>query len=64
MDSVRVQYAIRPDATPKAELAALAACYQLILDSHAKKEVPGPRQAGNFEDERKDPHALTNSDCT
>jgi hypothetical protein len=30
--SSRVTYTPRPDATPEAELDALAACYRLILD--------------------------------
>jgi hypothetical protein len=35
----RIIYIPRPDATPKAELDALAAAYRFILDCHAKKKA-------------------------
>jgi hypothetical protein len=31
MDSPRITYISRPDATPEAELDALAACYRYVL---------------------------------
>jgi hypothetical protein len=37
-----VVYEPRPDATPEAELSALAAVYRFILDSHAKKMAAEP----------------------
>jgi len=38
MDNRRISYVPRPDATPEAELKALAAVYRFILvDCHAKK---------------------------
>ena len=33
-----IAYAPRPDATPEAEIATLAACYRIILDSHSKRD--------------------------
>ena len=39
MSSPRITYAPRPDATPEAELSALAGAYRFILDCHAKKEA-------------------------
>lgn len=47
-----VAYAPRPDATPAAELSALAGVYRFVLDCRAKKEAAGPRQAGDLEDAR------------
>jgi hypothetical protein len=38
----RVVYRVRPDATPEAELKALAAVYRFILDCHARKEAVRP----------------------
>jgi hypothetical protein len=35
----RNRYAPRPDATPTAELSALANVYRYVIDSHAKKEA-------------------------
>jgi hypothetical protein len=31
-----IAYAPRPDATPEAEIATLAACYRIILDSQSQ----------------------------
>jgi hypothetical protein len=42
MDSPRMTYTSRPDATPEAELSALANVYRFILDCHAKKEAAHP----------------------
>jgi hypothetical protein len=39
MSSARITFIPRPDATPKAELDALAAAYRFILDCHAKKKA-------------------------
>jgi hypothetical protein len=38
MDSPRITYTSRPDATPEAELNVLANVYRFILDCHAKKK--------------------------
>ncbi len=38
MDSPRIIYTSRPDATPEAELNVLANVYRFILDCHAKKK--------------------------
>jgi hypothetical protein len=38
MNSPRITYTARPDATPEAELNALAAVYRFVLDCRAKKE--------------------------
>ena len=37
-----IVYAPRPDATPKAELDALANVYRFILDRHAKQKAAEP----------------------
>ena len=37
-----IAYAPRPDATPEAEIATLAAVYRFVLDCHAKKEATRP----------------------
>lgn len=42
MPSPVVSYAPRPDATPAAELSALANVYRFVLDCHAKKEDTRP----------------------
>jgi hypothetical protein len=34
-----IHYAQRPDATPEAELGALASVYRFVLDCHEKKEA-------------------------
>jgi hypothetical protein len=33
-----IAYAPRPDATPEAEIATLAACYRIILDNQRKRD--------------------------
>ena len=38
MNSPRIIYTSRPDATPEAELNVLANVYRFILDCHAKKK--------------------------
>jgi hypothetical protein len=50
MDSARVTYAPRADATPEGELAALAAVYAFILECHAKKKAA---EASGGEDDGK-----------
>jgi hypothetical protein len=42
MDSPRITYTPRPDATPEAELNVLANVYRFILDCHAKKIAAEP----------------------
>jgi hypothetical protein len=42
MNSSRIIYRSRPDATPEAELNALATVYRFILDCHAKKIAAEP----------------------
>jgi len=42
MNSSRIIYRSRPDATPETELNAFAACYRFILDCHAKKVAAEP----------------------
>jgi hypothetical protein len=39
MSSHRIAYTPRSDATPEAELNALASVYSFILDCHAKKKA-------------------------
>jgi hypothetical protein len=42
MNSSRITYTSRPDATPEAELSVLANVYRFILDCHAKKMAVEP----------------------
>jgi hypothetical protein len=42
MDSPRITYALRSDATAEAELDVLANVYRFILDCHAKKKAVEP----------------------
>jgi hypothetical protein len=42
MNSPRITYTSRPDATPEAELNVLANVYRFILDCHAKKIAAEP----------------------
>jgi hypothetical protein len=42
VSSLRISYGPRFDATPEAEIAALAAAYRFILDSHAQKKATEP----------------------
>ena len=39
MDKPSISYVPRSDATPEAELNALAAIYKLCISSHARKEA-------------------------
>ena len=47
-----ISYAPRRDATPEAEVSALAACYRIILDS-AKTRGPLPDKSGPDDPERR-----------
>ena len=50
MSSTRITYAPRPDATPEAEIATLAAVYQFILSkSNASQKAlePAPKLDGH-----------------
>ena len=42
MDSPRLTYTTRADATPEAELNALANVYRFIVDCHVKKMAAEP----------------------
>jgi hypothetical protein len=42
VDRASISYAQRGGATPQAEISVLSACYQFILDCHAKKEATRP----------------------
>jgi len=50
MDSPRMTYTSRPDATPEAELNVLANVYRSILDCHAKKMAAEPAPEPNGRD--------------
>lgn len=54
MGKPAISYASRPDATPQAELSALASVYRYVLCCRAKKETaPADRpDAGKEIDER------------
>ena len=61
MNSLRITYAERSDATPEVELGVLAAVFRLVLDCHAKKEAT---HRGSPDDARKDQDAGTYTHCT
>ena len=42
MNHISITYASRPDATPKDELAALAAVYALVIHAHERKKAVAP----------------------
>jgi hypothetical protein len=48
----RITYVPRPDATPEAELNALASVYSFILDSRAKKNAAGVTSTNGNDAER------------
>jgi hypothetical protein len=60
---VHIRYAQRPDATPKAELGALASAYRFVLDCRAKKEA-ATSPVSRPDDARKDQDAGTYPHCT
>ena len=55
MDSARIIYTPRPDATPESEATALAAVYKFVLDCRAKKKgrptTSGPDDRKGLEDD-------------
>ena len=51
-DSAHIRYAQRPDATPKAELSALASIYRFVLDSAHKNAAGRTSTNGGDEKER------------
>jgi hypothetical protein len=61
MDSSSITYTPRPDATPEAELSALASAYRFVLDCRAKKEAAPESRP---DDARKDQDAGTYPHCT
>lgn len=46
MAEVHTSYIPRPDATPEAELSALAAVYKFCLESHTNKRDRLPDKSG------------------
>jgi hypothetical protein len=61
MSEQRIIYAPRPDATPEAEIATLAAVYKFVLHCHAKKEAAPESRP---DDARKDQDACTHHHST
>ena len=61
MDKPSITYAPRPDATPEAEIGALANVYRYVLDCRAKKKAALESRP---HDARKDQDAGTYSHCT
>ena len=39
MNSARISYVLRPDATPEMEVSALANVFKFVLDCHTRKEA-------------------------
>jgi hypothetical protein len=62
MSSPQITYAPRNDASPEAELHALANLYRLVLDSAKKEAATSP--VSRPDDARKDQDADTYSNCT
>jgi hypothetical protein len=52
MTSPRITYTPRPDATPEAELSALASVYRFIIDSHANTNAAGVSSTNGDDAER------------
>ncbi len=63
MPNPTVSYIPRPDATPEAELSALASAYRFILDCHAKKEA-APESRPEDEKERSVHDSLASTNYT
>jgi hypothetical protein len=61
MSEPRISYTPRHDATPKAELDALASVYSFVLNCHEKKEAAPESRP---DDARKDQDAGTYPHCT
>ncbi len=49
MADLTVAYAVRPDATPEAEIVALANVYRFVLDCRAKKKAVPDRRPDDAE---------------
>jgi len=47
-----ITYTPRPDATPEAELSALASVYRFIIDSHANTNAAGVSSTNGDDAER------------
>jgi hypothetical protein len=54
MDSPRITYTSRPDATPEAEVNVLANVYRFIFDCHAKKMAAEPAPEPDSRDDAKE----------
>jgi hypothetical protein len=54
MDSPRITYTSRPDATPEAEVNVLANVYRFIFDCHVKKMAAEPAPEPDGHDEAKE----------
>ena len=52
MTSSRITYTPRTDATPKAEISALASVYRFIIDSHANTNAAGVSSTNGDDAER------------
>jgi hypothetical protein len=61
--SAEIRYTSRPDATPEAEISALANVYRFVLDRRAKKEA-APRQSRPDDARKDDQDAGTYTHCT
>lgn len=63
MSSSRITYFSRLDATPDAELSALATAYRFILDCNAKKEAAS-RQSRQNNARKESNNVSRNADST
>ncbi len=54
MDSPRITYTSRPEATPEAELNVLANVYRFILDCHAMRKKAARTNGGDAKSEREE----------
>jgi hypothetical protein len=61
MSRTRIAYSQHPDVTPEAEVSALAAIYELCIDSHARKEAA---PASRPDDAERSLNDGANTNCT
>jgi len=62
--SYLITYTPRPDATPEAELSALASVYRFIIDSHANTNAAGVRSTNGDDAERDLSDSASNDSTT
>ena len=59
MSSPRITYAPRPDATPEAEVSALAAVYRIVLSAKKRGRLPDKSGPDDAKERSKDDSSAT-----